>query len=38
MADDIEQGNDFDELIAYIWTEMQRFRFIADWNNSEGLV
>lgn len=37
MADDIEQGNDFDDLTA-TWTEERRSRFIADWNNNKGFL
>ena len=54
MAEDIQQGNDFNDLVANRmediqqehvfddlmanWTETQRCRFIADWDNDEGLL
>ena len=54
MAEDIQQGNDFNDFVANRmedmqqehvfddlmanWTETQRCRFIADWDNDEGLL
>ena len=54
MAEDIEQGNDFNDFVANRmediqqehvfddlmanWTETQRCRFIAVWDNNEGLL
>ena len=34
---DIQQEHVFDDLMAN-WTETQRCRFIADWDNDEGLL
>ena len=35
--EDIQQEHVFDDLMAN-WTETQRCRFIADWDNNEGLL